>query len=87
MPGKVIQIEQLTGLKTADIPVIQQRFGKNIFSLEKPRSFLRLVLDIVREPMFMLLIVACALALRIGAIGPDQEMMWLTCWAWTRLSG
>src|SRR6478672_8721605 len=61
MPGKVTHIENLRGLQENEIETLQKRFGKNIFSLEKSRSFLHVILDIVREPMFLLLIFACIL--------------------------
>ena len=61
MPGKVIHIENLRGLQENEIETLQKRFGKNIFSMEKSRSFLHVILDIVREPMFLLLIFACIL--------------------------
>ena len=75
MSGKVIHIEQLNGLSAADIPMRQQRFGKNLFSLEKPRNFLHVSLDIVREPMFLLLIVACALYFILGKSSEGWMMM------------
>jgi len=61
MPGTQIHSENITGLPDNEIPRLQQQFGKNIFSLEKPRRFYRLLVGIVREPMFLLLIVACTL--------------------------
>jgi ATPase, P-type (transporting), HAD superfamily, subfamily IC len=61
MSGKVTHIENLRGLQEDEVEKLQQRFGKNIFSLEKSRSFLHVILDIVREPMFLLLILACIL--------------------------
>ena len=75
MSGKVIHIEQLNGLNAADIPMQQQRFGKNLFSLEKPRNFLHVSLDIIREPMFLLLIVACALYFILGKTSEGWMMM------------
>lgn len=61
MSGKVTHIENLRGLQESEIEKLQQQFGKNVFSLEKPRTFLHVILDIVREPMFLLLIFACIL--------------------------
>ena len=59
MSGKVINIGEVKGLPEAAIPSLQQQYGKNIFHLEKPRHLLHILVDIVREPMFILLIIAC----------------------------
>ncbi len=75
MPGKVIHIEQLSGLREEEIPIRQQQFGKNIFSLEKSRGFLRVSLDIIREPMFLLLIAACTLYFILGKASEGWMMM------------
>jgi P-type Ca2+ transporter type 2C len=75
MSGKVIHIEHLFGLKENQIQVLQQRFGKNVFNLEKPRRFFHILFDIFREPMFILLIVACALYFVLGKINEGWMMV------------
>jgi Ca2+-transporting ATPase len=61
MPGKVIHIGDIKGLREADIASLQQQYAKNSFPADKPRTLLRILTDMVREPMFILLVVACVL--------------------------
>jgi Ca2+-transporting ATPase len=75
MPDKVIHIENLVGLQENDIPLLQQRFGKNILLLEKQRRFFHVLWDIVREPMFMLLVLACILYFILGESNEGWMMM------------
>ena len=75
MSGKVIQIEHLPGLKETQVEVLQQQYGKNVFNLEKQRRFFHILFDIFREPMFILLIVACALYFILGKINEGWMMV------------
>lgn len=75
MNGNVFHIESLTGLNESDIKSLQQRFGKNIFTLEKPRRFFHVLFDIFREPMFVLLFIACILYFILGEPGEGWMMM------------
>jgi P-type Ca2+ transporter type 2C len=75
MPGKVIYIDELKGLQEAAVPALQQQYGKNTFQAEKPRRFLHIVKDIVLEPMFMLLVVACILYFLLGEPAEGIMMM------------
>ncbi len=75
MSGKVIHIEHIPGLKETQIAELQQRYGKNVFSLEKQRRFFHIVFDIFREPMFILLMVACALYFILGKINEGWMMV------------
>jgi P-type Ca2+ transporter type 2C len=61
MMDEIINTGKLTGLKESEIPSLQQRFGKNVFYAEKPKRFLHIIRDIVKEPMFLMLLVACSL--------------------------
>src|ERR1019366_3445426 len=75
MSGKVIHIENLYGLKEKEIARLQERFGKNVFTLEKSRTAVHISLDILREPMFILLIVACTLYFILGKTSEGWMMM------------
>ncbi|MBI3720451.1 MAG: cation-translocating P-type ATPase [Sphingobacteriales bacterium] len=75
MNGNVFHIENLIGLKENDIKSLQQRFGKNIFQLEKPRRFFHVLFDIFREPMFILLIIACIIYFVLGKSSEGWMMM------------
>jgi P-type Ca2+ transporter type 2C len=66
MLDKVTYKENNFGLQEDRIPALQQRFGKNIFSLEKERRFVHILLEIVKEPMFLLLIAACIVYFVLG---------------------
>jgi len=66
MPGKVTHIGDIKGLSEAAIPALQQQYGKNIFQSEKPRRLYHILGDIVREPMFILLIIAGVLYFILG---------------------
>jgi len=57
---KILQVQRLIGLSDRDIPSLQQRFGKNIFKTSRMPPSLVIFLNIVREPMFILLCLACA---------------------------
>src|SRR4051812_27294983 len=73
IPVKLLNTESPAGLRERDIPLLQQRFGKNVFDLEDSRGFFKVLVDIIREPMFILLIVACSLYFILGE--PDEGWM------------
>ncbi|MGZ8557020.1 MAG: cation-transporting P-type ATPase, partial [Chitinophagaceae bacterium] len=58
MSGKVIELGNLPGLSSRQVPMLQKQYGKNIFIAEPSRRFIHIVWDIVKEPMFILLIIA-----------------------------
>ena len=64
--GKVIQGDHLSGLMEKDIKMLQQRFGRNVYRQEGKRGILYTILHIIREPMFVLLVVAAALYFILG---------------------
>lgn len=63
------------GLSEDKIPALQQQFGKNIFTLEKQRRFFHVLWDIIREPMFVLLIIACVIYFLLGKSNEGWMMM------------
>jgi P-type Ca2+ transporter type 2C len=74
MTGNVPDIENIAGLQQEKVPGLQQWFGKNIFSLEKERRFFHVLLDIIKEPMFMLLVVACVVYFILGKMNEGWMM-------------
>lgn len=66
MPGQVIHIENIKGLDEQEIPGLQKQFGKNIFKKSKPGTFFKIVTDIVKEPMLILLAIACSVYFILG---------------------
>lgn len=63
---KVIYNNSLTGLTKSDIPELQKKYGKNAIQSERSGDFLRLTWGIISEPMFIILLVACALYFILG---------------------
>lgn len=57
-----------TGLTTDDIALLGSRYGKNEFSAVKPPGPLRKAWDVVKEPMFLVLVIACLLYFIVGEI-------------------
>ena len=51
----------LPGLSSIDVPALRKQYGSNIFRSTVSHRMLRILWDIVREPMFILLAVACIL--------------------------
>ncbi|HEY8895638.1 MAG TPA: cation-translocating P-type ATPase [Niastella sp.] len=79
MPGKVITIEKITGLSQSDILTLVQQYGKNVFQREKPRHLIQIIGDIVREPMFILLMIACVLYFILGQVTEGLMMSVAIC--------
>ena len=72
---KVLYFQRLVGLKEEDIPSLQKEFGKNIFKITATPRFLIIVWDIVKEPMFILLSLACALYFVMGEVAEGFLML------------
>ncbi|PWT77579.1 MAG: haloacid dehalogenase [Bacteroidetes bacterium] len=58
--------QRRTGLLQAELAPLQKQFGKNQFSLKHSLGPLRIFWEIIREPMFIMLGVACALYFILG---------------------
>jgi len=74
MPVTVTNIDQPIGLSQVEISSLQKKYGKNIFQYEKQHRIVRLLFDVFREPMFILLIVACALYFILGEVSEGIMM-------------
>jgi len=63
------------GLSIREIPALRQLYGKNVFSTRPSRRLLRIIWDIVKEPMFLLLLVACSLYFILHEINEGIMML------------
>ncbi|OQY95580.1 MAG: hypothetical protein B6D37_05250 [Sphingobacteriales bacterium UTBCD1] len=68
MPAKVIHIENIKGLDEQEVSSLQQEYGKNIFEKDSSGTFINILWGILREPMFILLAIACSVYFIIGEI-------------------
>jgi len=75
MSGKVIVPGNIQGLSVQEIPVLRKQYGKNVFHAERRRRFLNIVWDILKEPMFILLVIACSLYFILGEAGEGIMML------------
>jgi Ca2+-transporting ATPase len=62
------------GLKQEEIVLLEEKYGKNEFSADKDHGFLKKVWDIAREPMFVILLIACLLYFILGEITEGMLM-------------
>ncbi len=63
------------GLKKSELPGLIAQFGKNIFKQEKHDKFFRIIWDVLKEPMFLMLFAACALYFILGKSGEGLLML------------
>lgn len=63
------------GLREEDIPRLQEQYGRNIFHAEKNSIIPRILIDIVKEPMFLLLLTACLLYFILGNVTEGLMML------------
>ncbi len=74
-PLDVPQIEDLVGLHQADAQARLQQHGPNELAEQRQRSLLMVVFEVVREPMFLMLVAAGAVYLLLGE--PTDALMLL----------
>ena len=60
------QIKELQGLTTLEAEQLQKKFGKNELVEEKKENFFHKILQVISEPMFLLLIVAATIYFILG---------------------
>jgi len=58
--------QYMAGLSSAEAKKLQDRYGKNELTSQKKESFMKKVLQIIYEPMFLLLIVAAVIYFILG---------------------
>jgi Ca2+-transporting ATPase len=76
MNGQTIQVE---GLKNEEVRVLQHQYGRNELKLQKKFGLLQLVWDILKEPMFLLLMLACLLYFILGEAKEGFMMIAAMC--------
>lgn len=74
MQQKVLSLNNIQGLSSPQIFLLQREYGKNIFIGQTRRRFISIVWDIVKEPMFLLLLVACSMYFILGEVGEGIMM-------------
>ncbi|MBS1598882.1 MAG: cation-translocating P-type ATPase [Bacteroidetes bacterium] len=66
MQDHISYTDKFFGLKKSDVPSLIKQFGKNIFKADNQRGYLRMIWDILTEPMFLMLFAACCLYFILG---------------------
>jgi len=79
MPGKVTHVECISGLSEKDIPSLQQQHGKNNFQYESSRRLYQVFVEMAKEPMFLLLLLACIIYFLLGQLTEGFMMLAATC--------
>ena len=75
MPAISVNTTTLVGLRESDIPRFQARFGKNVPSFKKKSPFVQIVLNVLKEPMVILLFVACLLYFLLNNVDSGLMMI------------
>jgi len=68
-------IKHFSGLKKSDIQSLSKKFGKNTFTGVKNRGFFFAVWNILKEPMFLMLLLASALYFILGEANEGLLML------------
>ena len=75
MTGKGHVLSNSRGLSSQDVSLLQSQYGKNVFDPGTKRRFVHIVWDILKEPMFILLFIACALYFILGEVNEGFMML------------
>ncbi len=75
MPEKIPDSIHLSGLKKSEIPLLRAQFGKNNFKAENQFGFLYAVWGIVKEPMFLMLVLASSIYFILGEFNEGLLML------------
>lgn len=67
------------GLKKSDLPALTGQYGKNIFRQEGHGRIFRIIRDVLKEPMFLMLFVACAFYFILGESNEGLLMLAAMC--------
>lgn len=79
MAGKVFALANIPGLPPHEIAQLQNQYGKNVLDPGAKRRFVRIIWDIIKEPMFILLVIACALYFILGEVSEGLLMLAAMC--------
>jgi Ca2+-transporting ATPase len=75
IPVQVIQFNKLQGLSGEEVDALRKQFGENVFKAGSSRHFIFIARDIIKEPMFILLVFASALYFMLGEINEGIMML------------
>jgi P-type Ca2+ transporter type 2C len=75
MTDKLFHLKNVKGLSSMQVKELQKEYGKNILQKTSSRRFIHIVWDILKEPMFILLIIACTLYFVLGEISEGIMML------------
>ena len=75
MSGTVTHLVNIPGLSAQEIIDLRKQYGKNVFHTAPSRHFIHIVWDIVKEPMFILLVIACSLYFILGEVSEGIMML------------
>lgn len=76
LPNKLTKPDNFSGLKTEEAAQLKRQYGSNIFQPGRRTGFPQILWDIVKEPMFLLLLVASFLYFLLGE--REQGLLMLT---------
>src|SRR6516225_8205354 len=71
----MIPTDVLIGLKRSDIEQLQKRHGLNSFNQTVRGGFLHFVWDIIKDPMFIMQMAACAIYFLLGELREGVLML------------
>jgi P-type Ca2+ transporter type 2C len=66
MPDNQTGIGNFSGLSGSDLHQLTKQYGKNVFKADKNFGFFHTVKDIIAEPMFIMLLIACSIYFVLG---------------------
>lgn len=83
-PGADITITNIPavltqGLREEDLAALRQTYGKNVITAGKKNYLLTLIKEVVTEPMFLMLVAACAIYFFLGEVQEGVLMLTAIC--------
>ncbi|MDX2049080.1 MAG: cation-translocating P-type ATPase [Chitinophagaceae bacterium] len=75
MSGKVTEPISTKGLSPEDVATLRSQYGPNVFHTTARRRPEHIVWDIVKEPMFILLVISCSLYFILGETSEGIMML------------
>src|SRR5689334_16274949 len=72
-------MQTAVGLNEKEVQALLQRHGKNKFQVNEGRRFLKVLIDIIKEPMFLILLAACLLYFLLGEYAEGLMMAAAMC--------
>lgn len=75
MPNKTMHLDTLTGLSTGQVALMREKHGNNTLHLRSTPQIIQITWGVIREPMFIMLLIACSLYFILGE--PREGIMML----------